>query len=63
VDAWETLLQNSLAADGSDAWEHLNAQSGESYPVYVEGVLTVSNIETLTMAISTEIKNVAVFGE
>lgn len=61
MDAWEQLISRSTAIDGSDAFEHLLGQDGDPYPVYVEGVRTVSNIETLTMTLSTE--NRTVFGE
>ena len=28
MDAWEILIGNSTAPDGSDVWAHLNSQSG-----------------------------------
>jgi hypothetical protein len=45
--AWELLIENSSAPDGSTAWEHLNAQEGGG-----SGGFVLSSVES----VSTEIK-------
>ena len=45
--AWDLLIENSTAPDGSTAWEHLNAQDGGG-----SGSFVLSSVE----AVSTEVK-------
>jgi hypothetical protein len=48
--AWELLIENSSAPDGSTAWEHLNAQEGGG-----SGSFVLSSVEIVSTEIKTSV--------
>jgi cephalosporin hydroxylase len=48
--AWDLLIENSSAASGSTAWEHLNSQEGGG-----AGNFVVSSVETVSADIDVNI--------